>query len=430
MQLKIASKGLKGEFSVPGDKSISHRSVMLASLATGETQIEGFLAGEDCLATIEMFRELGVVIEIVDQKVKVISDGHRKFSRPAQPIDVGNSGTTMRLGLGILASLPYETTITGDSSLVKRPMERVMGPLREMGATVSGANGTEYAPINTVGTSDLKGIDYTMPVASAQVKSAILLAGLFAQGETVVREQVKSRNHTEEMLKQFGVDVKNAGTSITIKGQQPLKTPGGLNIPGDISSAAFFMVAAVIIPNSCVKITNVGLNETRTGIIDVLKAMGAKITVEVTDSIGQIGTVTVSSSDLHGITISGEIIPRLIDELPIIALLATQATGQTVIADAEELKHKETNRIDVTASELRKLGADIQTTSDGLIIKGKTELTARKVSSHGDHRIGMTLAIAALLVQVGEVELEQADAVAVSYPNFFKDLENIMIGGL
>lgn len=429
MKLKINSNGITGELVVPGDKSISHRSIMLSSIATGETIIEGFLKGEDCLSTINMFKELGVDIQENETHIRVVGKGIQGLKPARNMIDVGNSGTTMRLGLGILAHLPFETILMGDESLTKRPMERVMGPLRQMGAVVEGDNGSEYAPIRIIGSSKLKNISYDMPVASAQVKSAIILAGLGANGVTKIKEKVISRNHTEEMLRLFHVNIENTGDLIKMTGPQKLTTPKHIKVPGDISSAAYFLVAAAIIPNSKITIKNVGLNPTRTGIIDVLEKMGANISVDMTDSNNQLGNITVQYSQLKGITIEGELIPRLIDELPIIALLATQAKGQTIIKDAEELKHKETNRIDVTASELNKLGASVSTTADGLIIEGNTSLKAGIVSSQGDHRIGMTLAIAALLIKNGEVELENHEAIAVSYPDFFRDLENSMDGG-
>lgn len=429
MKLAIGSLGLKGELAVPGDKSLSHRSVMFASLAKGKTQISGFLFGEDCLSTVAMFRQLGVTIELEETGVIVDSPGVLGFRQPEGVIDVGNSGTTMRLGLGILATLPFASVITGDQSLVKRPMERVMAPLRQMGAKVSGHNGTGFAPLSVNPSVSLHGISYQMPVASAQVKSAILLAGLQSQGVTKVIETHQSRTHTEDLLQDFGVELTVSNNEIKLVGPQQLQTPGTLSIPGDLSSAAYFMVAAAIIPNSKVILRNVGLAPSRTGLIDVMRQMGASIKVVPSTTESNVGDVEVETSQLKGIEIKGELIPRLIDELPIIALLATQAEGVTVIADAEELKHKETNRIDTTASELNRLGAAIEPTRDGMRITGKTPLHGGQVSSHLDHRIGMTLAIASLLVTDKPVELEGHEAIAVSYPTFFADLEKITIGG-
>lgn len=429
MKLKVNSVGMKGQLIVPGDKSISHRSIMLASIATGETVIEGFLKADDCLSTISMFRNLGVEIYDEGNVIRVLGKGIKSFKKPNAILDVGNSGTTMRLGLGILAQLPFETVLTGDESLNNRPMERVMAPIREMGATVYGNNQSEFAPITIIGNENLNSICYDMPMASAQVKSAIILAALGADGTTKIIEKTPSRNHTEEMLVLFDGELNKTENTILVKGNQSLSSATNIKVPGDISSAAYFLVAAAIIPNSKLTIKNVGINNSRTGIIDVLKLMGANITVEIIDKKNQLGHITVSYSQLKAITIEGALIPRLIDELPIIALLATQVTGTTVIKDAHELKYKETNRIDVTAQELGKLGAKITASADGLIIDGPNQLHGSSVSSHGDHRIGMTLAIAALLVEKGEVELDGSEAVAVSYPDFFKDIENSLIGG-
>lgn len=429
MKVITKSSGLNGTLKVPGDKSLSHRSIMFASLAQGKTEISGFLLGEDCLATVTMFRQLGVNITLQGEEVVVDSPGIKKFRPPGTMIDVGNSGTTMRLGLGILATLPFPTKITGDASLVTRPMERVMGPLRLMNAQLSGYNGTEFAPLTVTPVSALQGITYEMPIASAQVKSAILLAALQSQGLTTVMETYQSRTHTEDLLQEFGIELTRDKGSVQLQGPQELVTPGYLSIPGDISSAAYFMVAAAITPNSHLVLKNVGLNQSRTGIIDVMQAMGARIQVKVNSDHPEIGDIEVQTSDLTGIEIKGELIPRLIDELPIIALLATQATGTTVIADAEELKHKETNRIDTTASELNRLGAKIQPTVDGLRVTGKTPLYGGQVNSHMDHRIGMTLAIAGLIAEKQHVELTGTEAIAVSYPDFFSDLEKMTMGG-
>lgn len=425
MELRTNCKGLKGTICVPGDKSISHRSIMFGAIAHGQTRVKGFLKAADCLSTVALFQNLGVSITEDVEDILIEGHGIEAFHQPSSPIDIGNSGTTIRLVSGILAASGLKVTLFGDDSIAKRPMKRVMFPLNKMGANCAGNLQTEFPPIMIEGNPDLQGITYQMPVASAQVKSAILLAGLHATGTTVVIEKEKTRNHTEEMIQSFGGQINCQGKTITLHGPQRL-TGQVVNVPGDISSAAFFMVAGLIIPDSHLVIKNVGLSDTRTGIIDVIQAMNGQITISDYDETSKSGTITVSTSQLIGTKISGELIPRLIDELPIIALLATQAKGQTIIQDAQELKVKETNRIDVTASELRNLGCDITPTSDGLIIEGNQTLKSGQVSSHGDHRIGMMLAIAALLVDDGSVNLEKAEAVAVSYPKFYQDLEKLI----
>ncbi len=421
MKLQTGKSHLHGTIEVPGDKSISHRSIMFGALANGKTRIRHFLRADDCLSTIQAFRDLGVKIEETPDEIIVHGVGFNGFKQPEAPINVGNSGTTIRLMMGILAAAPFETTLFGDASIAKRPMNRVMLPLTEMGAQMTGRVGSEFAPVDIKRTEKLRGITYHMPVASAQVKSAIIFAALQAEGETVIFEKEKTRDHTEEMIQKFGGNIEVDGLTIRVSGNQTFQGQA-LTVPGDISSAAFFIVAGLIAEDSEIVLKNVGLNPTRTGIIDVVKKMGGDISVEQGDLAG---TITIRTSRLTGTTISGELIPRLIDELPIIALLATQAEGETIIRDAEELKVKETNRIDAVATELAKMGADITPTADGLIIRGKTKLRGAKVTSYGDHRIGMMLQIAALLVQDGEVELEKADAVSVSYPSFFDDVKSL-----
>lgn len=423
--LQTKAQGIKGQLKVPGDKSISHRSIMFGALAHGKTVIHDFLRADDCLATKSMFETLGVKIDDDGQVITVHGQGLEGLKAPNQAIDIGNSGTTIRLSLGLLSRANFTTTLFGDDSIAKRPMKRVMLPLQEMGATCFGTAGTEFPPITIEGTSHLHGITYHMPVASAQVKSAILLAALHAEGQTLIHEKELTRNHTEMMIRQFGGEINVQGKEISLRGPQKLSGQEVI-VPGDISSAAFFLVAGLILENSEITLKNVGLNQTRTGIIDVIQAMGGQIAVDLTDSQNELGKITVSSSNLKGITIGGEIIPRLIDELPIIALLATQCQGQTIIKDAEELKVKETNRIDATACELKKLGAQVEITADGMIITGPTPLHQGEVTSYGDHRIGMMLAIAALLVNEGEVRLAQSEAVAVSYPNFYADLASLV----
>ncbi len=425
-QLITNVQSLKGTVEIPGDKSISHRSVMFGSIAEGTTTIHNFLEGEDCLSTIECFKKMGVDIKRDGTNVTIEGKGFNGLHESNELLDVGNSGTTIRLMMGILAGLPFHSVLVGDDSIAKRPMTRVVNPLRLMNAKIDGRENGKYTPLSVRGGS-LQGITYELPVASAQVKSAILLAGLQADGTTIVVEPTKTRNHTETMLQMFGVDIESKENEIKLRGNQTL-TATNVIVPGDISSAAFFLVAGAIVPNSSVVLKNVGLNKTRTGIIDVLKEMGANITIEVNPEshpAEPYGDVTISTSELKGIEIKGDIIPRLIDELPVIALMATQAEGTTVISDAKELKVKETNRIDTVVAELSRLGANIVATEDGMIIQGKTKISGGKVNSYGDHRIGMMLAIAALIAD-GEVTLENADAVAVSYPTFFEHLHQLI----
>ncbi|MBO0469257.1 3-phosphoshikimate 1-carboxyvinyltransferase [Enterococcus sp. DIV0242_7C1] len=425
LELVVNQIGLNGEIDIPSDKSISHRSIMFGAIANGKTTIKNFLRGDDCLSTLKAFQDLGVLIEDDGETITVHGKGISGLTQAKKAIDVGNSGTTIRLITGILAGTDFSTELFGDHSIAKRPMNRVMLPINQMGAECSGHDGTEFPPLTIKGTRTLKPIHYQMPVASAQVKSAILFAALQAQGESVIIEKEKTRDHTEDMIRQFGGEIAISGKEIRIKGPQKL-TGQEINVPGDISSAAFFLVAGSIIENSRIILNNVGLNPTRTGILEVIEQMGGKLTVEETgNKENKAGKLIIETSDLKGIEIGGEIIPRLIDELPVIALLATQAQGTTIIRDAEELKVKETNRIDAVATELNKMGASIEPTDDGLIIHGKTPLHGAKVTSYGDHRIGMMLQIAALLVKSGTVELEKAEAISVSYPAFFDDLNKL-----
>ncbi|MGE7601438.1 3-phosphoshikimate 1-carboxyvinyltransferase [Peribacillus sp. NPDC097675] len=422
--LQTNIQSLRGTIAVPGDKSISHRSIMFGALADGVTKVTNFLPGADCLSTISCFKQLGVNIEQDGKQVRIEGKGFNGLTEPREVLDVGNSGTTIRLMLGILAGQDFTAVLAGDSSIAKRPMTRVVNPLREMGARIDGRRDGEYTPLSIRG-GELRGFRYQLPVASAQVKSAIILAGLQAEGETIIVEPEATRDHTERMIQQFGGKIEKDGHTIKVCGNQSFKGTT-IHVPGDISSASFFMVAAAITKNSEVVLKNVGLNPTRTGIIEVMEAMGADITVDLHEGEGEpAGDVTVRSSHLQGTTISGNLIPRLIDEIPIIALLATQAEGVTTIKDASELKVKETNRIDTVADELTILGADITPTADGLIIKGRKSLTGGMVTSHGDHRIGMMLAIAALITD-GEVGLEDPGAIDVSYPQFFEHLSYLI----
>lgn len=415
---------LVGELNIPGDKSISHRAIMLGSLAAGTTQITNFLDGEDCLRTVEIFRHFGVQIEQSRTEVKITSKGFEQFTEPKVPLYFGNSGTTARLMLGILAGLPFHSTTYGDKYLTVRPMDRVVTPLIQMNANIDGRSEGKYLPLSIRG-ANLQGIRYELPVKSAQVKSAVLLAGLFANGETTVIEQVKTRDHTENMLRAFGADISVDDLSITITNKNRLQ-PVDVTVPGDISSAAFFLVAAAIVPNSKVILKNVGLNKTRTGILDVLIAMGAnvKITNEREISGELLGDITIQHSELSGTVMEGDLIPRLIDELPIIALLATQASGKTIIRDAEELRVKETDRIKAVVDVLSTLGASIEETNDGMIIEGKTTLKSGEIKSYGDHRIAMMGAIASLICK-GEVVMDDTSSIAISYPTFFEDLQSL-----
>lgn len=405
-----------GQIKVPGDKSISHRAVMLGSLANGVTEISGFLKGADCLSTIDCFRKMGIDIDINGENVTVHGNGLRGLKKPDEMLYTGNSGTTTRLLCGILAGQNFDTSITGDASIQKRPMGRVVKPLSMMGAKIE----NEYCPLYITGTK-LHGIDYKMPVASAQVKTAIILAGLYADGETVIHEIEKSRDHTELMLSAMGADLTVDNLDITVKPTNDL-TAVNVDVPGDISSAAFFLVLGAIMPNSQITVINVGINPTRTGIIDVLKDMGADITLEnVHTSAGEtVADITVRSSSLKGTTVGGDIIPRLIDELPIIAVAAVFADGQTVIKDAQELKVKETNRIRAVVDEFNKCGIDITETDDGMIINGGKSIHGADFKTYGDHRMAMSLTVLAQLAD-SESTLDDSDCACVSYPTFFDD---------
>ena len=427
MKLTTTISHLNGSIRVPGDKSISHRSIIFGSLAEGQTKVYDILRGEDVLSTIQVFRDLGVEIEDKDGVITIQGVGMEGLKAPKNALDMGNSGTSIRLISGVLAGSEFEVEMFGDDSLSKRPMDRVTLPLKKMGVSISGQTERDLSPLHLKGTKNLTPIQYKLPIASAQVKSALIFAALQAQGQSVILEKECTRNHTEDMLRQFGGDLTVDGKRITINGPQKL-TGQNVIVPGDISSAAFWLVAGLIVPNSRVVLKNVGINETRTGILDVIRAMGGKLEITEIDPIAKSATLTVETSDLKGIEISGSLIPRLIDELPIIALLATQAEGVTIIKDAEELKVKETDRIQVVADALNSMGADITPTEDGMIIKGQSTLHGARVNTFGDHRIGMMTAIAALLVADGEVVLDRAEAINTSYPSFFNDLETLMHG--
>lgn len=426
MQIKHFSH-LKGEVTVPGDKSISHRSIMLGSLAKGTTEVTGFLQGADCLSSISCFQKMGIAIEndVAHNTVKIIGNGLRGLKEPKGILDVGNSGTTTRLMSGILAAQPFESTIDGDASIRKRPMGRIMTPLSQMGAQFESLATPNCAPFKIKG-GTLHGIHYDSPVASAQVKSAILLAGLYADDITSVTEPYLSRNHTELMFESFGVDIQSEGTTATVKPASELIAQH-INVPGDISSAAYFIAAGLITPNSEITIKNVGINPTRDGMITVCKNMGANITLSnVKNDIGEpVADITVKTSSLNGCVIEGDIIPKLIDEIPIIAVMAAFANGTTIIKDAAELKVKESNRIDVMVEHLSAMGVDIEATDDGMIIHGGKPLHGATIDSKLDHRIAMSFAIAGGNAE-GETDILGADVVNISYPGFYSDLDNLM----
>lgn len=408
--------GLKGIITIPSDKSISHRAVILSSLAKGTSVIKNFSKGKDPLSSLEVCKALGIYAEFKDNNELYITSSGR-LTLPSNDLYCGNSGTTMRLLAGILAGQSFNSTLTGDESLSKRPMKRIITPLSLMGAKIKSDNDT--APLYIQG-QNLRGITYTTPIASAQVKSSILLAGLFANGTTVVTEPCPSRNHTELMLSYMGADLKINGLTTTISKSE--LTPSVIEISGDISSAAYFIAAALIVPNSEIILKNVGLNPTRTGFLDVLRDMGAEI--EILDkrivSNELTGDIRVKYTGLKGCTIEGDIIPRLIDEIPVLAVIATQAQGQTVIKDALDLRNKESDRIKTTVAELKKLGANIEETSDGMVINGKTELTGGiAVETYHDHRLAMSLYVAGLLCSK-EILIRDFDWVSISFPEFEK----------
>lgn len=415
MEIKRAVS-LNGSVTVPGDKSISHRAVMLGALAEGTTHIKGFLPGADCISTINCFRSMGIEIQSNGDIIEVHGKGLYGLKQPEKMLYTGNSGTTTRLLCGILSGQSFDSSVTGDASICRRPMKRVTEPLSEMGAKIDG----EYCPLFIKG-SRLHGMEYNMKVASAQVKTAIILAALYADGETIIHETEKSRDHTERMLSAMGADISVNGTAIRVAPAKKLYSQD-ICVPGDISSAAFFMTAAAIMPDSCVRIKNAGINPTRTGIIDVFKSMGARISIENvrTESGEETADIVVSSSSLKGTVIEGEMIPRLIDELPIIAVAALFAEGTTVIRNAEELKVKESNRISAIVGELSKCGADITETADGMIIKGGKPIFGADFVTHGDHRMAMSLAVLAQLAD-GKSTIDDADCISVSYPNFLDD---------
>ncbi len=432
-----AGRALRGEMTVPGDKSISHRAVMLGALSEGTTHVQGFLNGADCLSTIGCFRKMGIDIRLSDDETELWIEGRglHGLRAPGEMLDCGNSGTTTRLLSGILAAQDFTAELTGDASIQKRPMGRVIRPLTEMGAQISSLQGNDCAPLHIEG-SRLHGIRYASPVASAQVKSAILFAGLYADTSTTVHEPALSRDHSERMLRALGAEVEtkilpDGSAEITVQPAEKLTAPGEtLLVPGDISSAAYFISAAMLVPGSELLIRNVGVNPTRDGILEVYRSMGADITLLNTRLSGSepVADLLVKHAPLKGTVIGGAVIPRLIDELPMIAAVAAAAEGETVIRDAAELKVKESNRIRVMTEGLTALGIDCRETEDGMVIQGQgTGLTLQhaEIDSHKDHRIAMTFAVLGLLQKEGELTIRDADCIDISYPAFFEDLEKI-----
>jgi len=422
------SSGLKGELTPPGDKSLSHRAVMFAAIAEGKTDITGFLSGEDTLNTAKAVRMLGITVEERGTGTFTVhGKGLDGLAEPAGVLDLGNSGTGMRLLAGLLAGQDFHSVLTGDQYLVKRPMGRIVEPLRKMGAMIDGRAGGKLAPLAVRGAGrNARSIDHVSPVASAQVKSAVLLCGLYAGGVTSVSEPHKSRDHTERMLRFFGVEVREEGLKVSVAGRQALRSPGRLEIPSDISSAAFFLVAASIVPGSDVLVRNVGVNPTRTGIIDILTAMGADIVLEnIREQAGEpVADIRARYRKLKATMIGGELIPRAIDELPVIAVAAAYAEGTTVISDAAELRVKESDRIATIAGELRKMGAAVRELPDGMEITGRERLAGAVCESHGDHRIAMSMAMAGLAA-AGETIVKDTEWIETSFPGFERTLTQL-----
>lgn len=417
---------LRGELTVPGDKSISHRAVMFGSLAQGTTKITHFLEGADCLSTISCFRKMGIDIERNASEILVHGKGLHGLSAPSETLDVGNSGTTTRLISGILAGQSFTSELNGDASIQSRPMKRIMTPLLSMGADIVSLRGNGCAPLRITG-KPLHAAHYQSPVASAQVKSCVLLAGMYADGITSVTEPVLSRNHTEIMLNYFGANVTSQGTTASIE-PEPVLNGREIKVPGDISSAAYFIAAALLVPGSELLIKNVGTNPTRAGILEICRAMGADITYlnENCDSGEPTADLLVRTSALHGTTVEGAIIPTLIDEIPMIAVMAAFAEGTTIIRDAAELKVKETDRIKTTTEGLLAMGVDVTPTDDGMIIRGGNPVHGGQINSYLDHRIAMAFSIAALAAE-GNTEIQDGQCVDVSYPSFFTELHSLSL---
>ena len=426
MDFTKATKPLHGELTVPGDKSISHRSVMFGAISEGLTEVTHFLKSADCLSTISCFRKMGISIEETQSALLIHGKGLHGLTAPTEVLDTGNSGTTTRLISGILAGQDFESHLIGDASICKRPMGRIMKPLQAMGADITSDRGNDCAPLTIKG-HPLKAIHYDSPVASAQVKSCVLLAGLYADGPVSVTEPALSRNHTELMLSSFGASVTSEGTTATIL-PDPHLVGQKVSVPGDISSAAYFICAALLVPGSEVLIRNVGINPTRDGILHVVKAMGADI--EYRNIREQAGEKTADllvhyTKDLHGTVIEGDLIPTLIDEIPVIAVLAATAEGETVIRDAQELRVKESDRLTIMVDSLAAMGCDIEGTPDGMIIRGGCPLKGAHIESHLDHRIAMSFAVASLVAE-GTTVIRNAECVNISYPEFYEDLASLL----
>ena len=421
-------KRLNGEVTVQGDKSISHRAVIIGSLSNGTTTVTNFLTSEDCMATMRAFKAMGIPIEEFDNnKLKIHGKGLDGLVEPPDVMDMGNSGTSARLLCGLLAAQPFFSVMTGDNSLRRRPMKRVVEPLRQMGARIWGRRGGEYLPLSIQG-SELKGLSHRMAVPSAQVKSALLFAGLFAKGRTAVEELLPTRDHTERMLRYFGVDLIREGAVIAVEGGQSPSTRD-IEIPGDISAAAFFIVGASMLKGSEIVIKGVGLNPTRTGIIDILRQMGASIEMDNLQEMGgePTGDIRVRSAALKGVEIKGDIIPRCVDELPVLCIAAAIAEGETWIRDAAELRVKESDRIAGMAECLSSLGVEVETFEDGMRIQGTKRLKGSMCNSRGDHRIAMSMAIAGLAAE-GETLIEDTECINTSFPMFEETLQRVVVG--
>jgi len=423
--IRKQEQGLRGELEVPPDKSISHRAVILGAISNGKCHVKNFLFGEDCLSTIEAFRSMGVRIDADRKNIIVHGRGIKDFQKPKEALYLGNSGTTMRILSGVLAGQDFDTRLRGDESLTARPMRRIIEPLSKMGAVIASEGNEGHAPLYIRGGNKLTGINYVMPVASAQVKSCVLIAGLYAAGKTTVHEPYQSRDHTERMLEYFSADIKRKGLRTEITGSKPLISKD-IEVPADISSAAFFIVAALLIKDSRIVLRNVGLNPTRTGLINVLKKMGGKIRIfDHKDGIEPRGNLEISHSDLSAIVVEKEEIPLLIDEIPILALAALAAKGKTIVRSVSELKVKETDRVRSICENFRRMGAEIKESGEDLIIQGDLKNSrAAEFDSFGDHRIAMTLAMASLLVP-GESKIKNTICVKTSYPDFLCDLKKL-----
>lgn len=424
-KIRKAECGLKGELEVPPDKSISHRAVILGSIARGISTVKNFLSGEDCLRTLKAFRDMGVQIESAGGNIVVHGKGLSGLKRPSEALYAGNSGTTMRIMSGVAVGQNFDTMIEGDRSLTARPMGRIIEPLSQMGAEIVSADGKGHAPLEIKGGKKLTGINYVMPVASAQVKSCVLIAGLFASGKTTVQEPFRSRDHTERMMEFLNADIKRKGLTTEISGAKEL-TPKDIKIPADISSAAFFIIAALLIKDSRIVLRNVGLNPTRMGLINVLGRMGAKIRVfDPKDEVEPSGNLEIVYSELKAVVIEKEEIPLLIDEVPILVLAALRAEGETIVRGISELKVKETDRVKTIRENFRRLGAEIKESGEDMVISGNLKkLHGAEFDSFGDHRIAMTLAVAGLLA-TGESKIKDTECVQTSYPGFMEDLEKL-----